>query len=130
MSFNYTPISNTVNSLIASFGKDITISRITSGVFDPATGEETATDTTSQTVKAVVLPASGGKVQALDIRYKLGTLTFTRLNYFQISGQDLTFTPKPDDSALIQGEIWTVIGVTPLNPNSGSPILWEVAIRI
>ena len=126
----YTSISNTAADLISRFGKDITLQHETGGAFDPVTGIESGTTVQEQTIKAVVLPASGGKVQALDIRYNLGSLVIKRLNYFLISGQDLTFEPQPDDSAVIEGETWTVLGATPLNPNSGDPIIHEVAIRI
>ena len=130
MSDFYTSISSTAKALVDKFGKNITLKHETGGVFDPVTGTESGVTVQQQTVKAVVLPASGGKVIALDIRYNLGTLVYRRLGYFLISGQDLTFEPLPDDQAVIEGETWTVLGVTPLNPNSGDPIIHEVAIRI
>lgn len=126
----YAGLASTASNLIAKFGKSITISREVSEAYNPATGVITGASTESQTIDAVVLPASGGKTQALDLRYKLGSMEYQRLGYFQVSGADLIFNPEPGHTVLIGGETWIVLGVTPLNPNDGSPIIYEVAIRI
>lgn len=126
----YSGLQNVASKLIASKGKNITITRQTLETFDAPAGEYTSQTPESQTVKAVVLPASGGKVQALDLRYNLGELTYQKLNYFIVAGIDLAFAPNPNDEVTIDSENWYVLGITPLNPNDGTPLIYEVAIRI
>lgn len=126
----YSGLQNVASKLIQSKGKQITISRTTGATSNLGTGDFAGGSPTTQTVYAVVLPASGGKVQALDLRYKIGELTYQKLNYFIVAGLDLDFIPSPDDEVTIGSENWYVLGVTPLNPNNGVGIIYEVAIRI
>ena len=127
----YSSISKTANKLVNKFGKSIAIHRQIGGSFNSGTGAETGTTTDIQYIKSVVLPASGGKIAALDKRYNLGALTFQRLNYCIVSGEDLSWVPNPDDEIVISGETWKLIGLTPLNPNEGTTaITYEMAFRI
>jgi hypothetical protein len=121
----YTSLSVTAVSLIADKGKDITISRDTGQLFDPVTGKYGAGTTETQTVKAAVLPASSN-----DIRYKRDELTFEKLNKLLMAGAALTFDPEPGQTVVIGTDIWFTIEATPTNPNDGTPLIWEVFIKI
>lgn len=117
---------------ITKKGKSVTFTKTSGGTRDPATGETTGGTTQSMTIKAVVLPASGGKTAALDLRYgnSLDLSTVQKLAFLLIDGADCTFEPEPATKVTIGSEVWTVLGTTPLNPNEGDPILHKVAIRI
>lgn len=125
----YDSVIAAASKLINKKGKSITITRSISSSFDPVLGEDTITNE-SQTIKAVILPASGGKIQALDLRYGLTGLSFERLSYFMMAGKDIAFSPEPGQKVTVASEDWTILGVTPLNPNEGAPIMYDVAIRI
>ena len=47
-----------------------------------------------------------------------------------MSGENLKFKPETGQSVTISGETWIILGITPLNPNDGDPIMYDVAIRI
>jgi len=126
----YTSISATASNLINKFGKEIAIHREKGGTFDGGSGEETGATTDIQTLNAVVLPASGGKIAALDKRYGLAGLVYKKLNWCVISGNDLLFEPEPGQKVVINTESWEIVGVTELNPNSGDPITYEMAFTI
>jgi len=131
-SFNYSPITATALKLITSFGKNVTIVNLSGGTFDPVLGVDAGQTTNSQTVKAVSLPASGGKIAALDARFKLGGEVFEKYAFIIISGSDANFTfePQPGDKVTLDGLEWYVIGVTPTRPNTGNAIVYELALRI
>jgi hypothetical protein len=119
----------TAKRLITKKGKNVTITRQVDSVFDPALGVDTSTEQ-SQTIKAVVLPVTGGKAKDLDQRFKLESFTIEKLAYFIMYGNELTFQPEAGQKVTIASEDWTILGVTPTNPNEGDPIIYEVAIRL
>lgn len=125
----YSRLADTADKLVSSKGKDIVITREVSSSFDPALGEDTV-ESESMTVKAVVLPASGGKIVALDLRFGLSDMTYNKLAYFIMAGKNIKFEPEPSQTVLIGGEMWTILGVTPMNPNDGDALKYDVAIRI
>jgi len=126
----YSSAIDLATNLIAKKGKDIVISRTVAGEFDPATGTDSTSTAQNMNVKAVELPASGGKIAALDLRFNLSSQVYDRLSFIMIAGEGLAFRPRPSDLAIIGGETWTVLGVTPLNPNVGEPIKYDIALRI
>ena len=97
--------------LISDKGKNISIT-------DSASG--------NMTVKAVVLPMSTRD----DLAYKSAGMVFTRGNTFLMSGESLKFKPEAGQQVTISGEIWLVLGLSPLNPNDGDAILYDVAVGI
>lgn len=127
MGINYAKLAKTATRLIADNGKKVTL-KVISETYDPVTGGTVQTEVPS-IVDAVVLPASGGKVQALDERLKLDGITYTKLAYMQLSGQFIPDGFGALDKVDASNETWTVIGVTPLNPNDGKPLLYGVALR-
>jgi hypothetical protein len=133
----YDKLSATAQNLINNkFGKNVILKREVGATFDPVLGKETGATVQTQTVKAVDVPASGGKIQALDKSFNLGELTYNRLKFIQFSGQGLSWQPELTNKVEIGGEEWFVIGITPLEPNStdnsddADPILISMALRI
>ena len=111
--------------LIATRGKNITITKSTVTATVIATGKQTSTKT-SMTIKAVVLPMTKNS----DLAYRSEDSSITKLNTFLMSGENLKFKPETGQSVTISGETWIILGITPLNPNDGDPIMYDVAIRI
>lgn len=120
------------NRIIESKGKSVTFTRTTGGTRDPATGAIAGGTTETMTIKAAVLPASGGKIQELDLRYgdSIDMSTIQKLQFLIVDGADCTFEPAQTQTVTVESEDWTVLGVTPVNPNVGTPIIYKIAIRI
>ena len=128
--FDYTGLKAVAENLVGSFGKDVTITHIEPGTFSPGPGTSSGDVTTNQTIRAVSLPASGGKIAALDARYKLGGVVFEKYAFIIIAGNDISFEPLPGDSVSMDSLAWVVLGVTPTRPNTGNGIIYELALRI
>ena len=113
---------------VKRFGVPIVIATRTNGAYDPATGASSATEQTQSTY-AVVQPASGGTVQAFDIRFERGTLIETNLRALMLSAHGLSFIPGPGDTVTgIEAATWTVLGVTPQSV-AGVPVSYNMTVR-
>jgi len=121
----YTSISATASNLINKFGKEIAIHREIGGTFDGGTGEETGATTDTQTLNAVVLPLS-----ARDERYKAASLTHERVSGCKLSGSALAWEPTLGDRVVFNSESWEILSKTPLNPNDGAVIIYDMVIGI
>ena len=111
------------------FGVAIVVTRDTPGAFDPVTGGPTPGVTLTQSTYAIVQPASGGTVQAFDIRFEAGTLIETNLRALMLSAHGLSFVPGPGDTVTgIEGSEWTVLGVTPQSV-AGAPVTYNMTVR-
>ncbi|WP_412545816.1 hypothetical protein [Maricaulis sp. MIT060901] len=91
-------------------------------------GEGQLDEPEPHTITCVVLPASGGKIEALDSRLKSGTLILEQYRYLIIAASGLAVEPLPKDQVEYQGQTWTVIASTSLAPD-GVPIIYKAAIR-
>jgi len=111
MTFNYAPLQNTADRLIERFGRDVVLTTVTEGTFNPATDTVTGGGTSEQTIKAV----------------------FTDYNQQQIDGSIVkrgdklvyTFT-QPELNDLIDG--WKVLNVEAIQP-ADSTILYKSQVR-
>jgi hypothetical protein len=74
------------------------------------------------------LPASGGKIEALDSRLKSGTLILEQYRYLIIAASGLAIEPLPGDQVEHRGQTWTLVASTSLAPD-GVPIIYKAAIR-
>lgn len=110
--------------LIRKSGKTVTITRQIETDVNNALGTSTLMPD-SMSVSAVVLPMS----KRDDLSYR-SAMSVKKLNTLMMSGEGLKFNPEPAQTVTIVGEDWTILGATPLNPNDGNPIMWDVAIRI
>jgi len=126
----YTNIAGTASKLITKYGKPVAIHREIGGTFDGGTGEETGSTTDIQNVIMVVLPATSTKIASLDKQYNLGSLTYKKLNWGILSGSGLDFAPELGNNIVINSEKWEIVGITPLNPNDGAVITYEIAFTI
>jgi hypothetical protein len=134
MSF-YSGLAKTAESLLASKGQTVVHERQTGGTFDPEAGEETGGSTEQQSIKAAILTARGGKIQALDEAFGGTTQTqesyrYALLSALKVDGTALDFEPDPDHKIIeASGKEWYLTGVTPINP-AGTPVLYKCALRV
>ena len=119
MSFNYAQTELTASRLIAKFGRDVTLTKVTTGSYDINTGSVTNTTTTS-TVKCADFAVKG----EFDNE---GTLIKSTDRYALISGGSAT-SISTDDKLTIGGVIYAVIAVKLLAP-SGVNVLYKAYIR-
>ena len=94
------------------------------------TGPDAAGDTTeTHTITAVVSPASGGTIQAFDIRFQNGTLITTHLRALKVAAYGLAFTPLPGDKVSgLEGSTWVVLGCTPQS-YQGVPLTYDMTVQ-
>lgn len=128
MSAFYEEMAAVAEELLQEFGRDITINRYGAGGHNPVTGGVSRTVETSQTLRAAVLPASQGTIQAFDVRFMDGVQGSENLRFAVVSTVGSTFTPSPTDEAEFDGSRWAVLGCTPLNVD-GTPVIFSVGFR-
>lgn len=119
MSFNYAQTELTADRLIAKFGRDVTLTKVTTGAYDVNTGSVTNTTTTS-TVKCADFAVKG----TFDNE---GTLIKSTDRYALISGGSAT-SISTDDKLTIGGVVYAIIAVKLLAP-AGVNVLYKAYIR-
>ena len=112
---------------IEQFGRDITIRRKTADTVDPVTGTVIPGAEMVGTIKAVILSASKGTIEAFDNRLVNGSLIDEKLRYVLAAAKGAPFEPKSVDMLDFDGATWTVLGCTPLNP-AGTPLLYPMGV--
>lgn len=111
------------NRLIDKYGKSVTLTSVTNGAYNPATGTSAKTTATS-TVKAIVedysLHSSGvgfqtGLIKAGDKKVTIAALGITK--------------PKPSDTVTIDAVVWNIVRV--VETWSGEQIaVYECQLRV
>lgn len=104
---------------------ELTFTRHGEGNYNPETGEMESGDITFTGI-AVILPASQGTVQAFDVRFERGTLIESTLRALLIAAHGMTHMPVPGDKVTFpDGQVGTMLGCTPLNPDGANPIIYQ-----
>lgn len=119
MAFDYTRTANTAQSLLEKFGRDCTLSQITTGAYDYATGSA------PQTVNDITVKAADFAVKG-EITVN-GTLIVAGDRYALISGIDVANVDL-EDRLTIDGVIWNIIAVVKIAP-AGVPVIHKVYVR-
>lgn len=117
MAFDYTRTANTAQSLLEKFGRDCTLSQITTGAYDTETGSNTVT-TTDTTVKAVDFAVKGES-------YVDGQLIKMSDRYAIVSYDGAI---SVSDKLVIGSVVWSIVAVKTLAP-AGIVVLHKVYIR-
>lgn len=115
-SFNYQNTAATSTRLLQRFGAPAVLKRVTTGAYDPSTGQNSTTTDELPTTAAVF---------AYDQKYIDGT------NILQGDQRALLAPyqePKQGDKLTWQGVDFEVIAVKPASP-AGVPVLFEAQIR-
>lgn len=118
MAFDYASTAVDAAELLAEFGATMTLTRITAGVYDPATGEVPQT-TTTHTANGVKLDyeqrhIDGTNILQGDQRVYLDPL--------------IAAAPQTGDTLSVGTEVFTVVKSRPLAP-AGVVVLHDVQIR-
>ena len=118
MTFDYAKTSATALSLLTKFGADVTVTRVTTGTYDPATGTNAVTTSTA-TVKGVVLDfgagvsmVGGNMVTAGDKRLVL----------------EAAAAPDMNDRFTANGKTYAPVSIGEVNP-AGVAVLFDLHIR-
>ena len=128
MSVFYDELRRDANELLAELGRPIIFKRYTY-VNDLVEGTSVPTLSASQTLNAAVLPASGGTLEAFDVRFMDGAQDDTNVRFAVVSAEGSTFTPGPKDKVDMDGLVWNVMGCTPLNVD-GTAVIFSVGLRL
>lgn len=123
---DYSGQINTAYRMISKAGFDITIQRYDTG-YDPSLGEVVDVGVTEQTLKAINLPSTQGRIESFDNKLLNDqSLIGKKVRFYVASAKEATFQPQRGDRLTdVTGE-YTVIGSTPLSP-SGDDILYKIA---
>jgi hypothetical protein len=112
------PLRKVASKLMAKFGGEATIRRVTVGAYDPATG--TAAETTSDTsVRGVLEDVNAREVNDL---IQSGDKRLT------VAAADVAAVPSTADRVLISGVTHQVIRVTTIEQDN-EPITHELILR-
>lgn len=117
MSF-YAELAQTVQEILAEFGAETTLTKVTAGAYNPATGSAGETRT-PRTVTAAVFD--------YETKYIDGTLILSgdKQVFMSVVGNE---APKPGDLLAWMGKDWRVITFKNLAP-AGISVLYELQVR-
>lgn len=118
MAFDYLATARDAAALLAEFGAPVTLTRITPGTYDPATGTVSQT-TTTHTATGVKLnyeqrAIDGTNILQGDQRVYLDPL--------------IAAAPQAGDTLTIGAEVFTVVASRPESP-AGVVVLHDVQVR-
>lgn len=116
---DYPALAEDATDMLAEFGQDITLRKVTIGTYDPATGTSTNTEADT-TRKGVVFDFTLGETMAAGTLIQSGD----RRVYLDSNGVAPTLT----DKLVIQGVVWGIRNVKTLDPG-GVATLHELQIR-
>lgn len=116
-------LQDTANRLIATYGAEVTVTRIVEGAYDEVTGSAALT-TTATTARALLDNYSLGIGGGLSFA---GTVESSDKRLW-IAGTGLSFDPRPGDKVLADGASWVVISVNKINPD-GNTYLYDIQVR-
>lgn len=123
---DYSRQIESAHRMMGAKGVDIEITR-QDQEYEPDIGQMLAKNVVKQTLKAVNLPSTAGRIQSFDNRLlEEASLIGKKLRYFLVSAKGAKFQPERGDELTYGGEAYAVIGSTPLSPN-GQDILYKVA---
>lgn len=134
MSIFYEDTRALADSLLSEFGRDITFIRYDkAAAVDPLEGTVSRVVLLTQTLRCAVIPASGGTLEAFDVRFMSDVADSTDVRFaicsaLQSNGAPALFMPEPTDEATFDGRTWLVMGNTPLNVD-GTPVIFSIGFR-
>lgn len=123
MSFDYARPAATVTRLIERFGAGSTLTTVTAGTMDPATGEMTGGTTTTRAVKVAVFDFEGRQEGA---QFAPGTLILAGDKQVYMAVPSVA--PAPGDTLLWEGVTYRVVACKKLAP-SGVAVMYELLVR-
>lgn len=134
MSAYYEALAAKANALIREKGRPITfVRRGKAAAADLVSGTVDLPQLATTTLPAAVLPASGGTLEAFDVRFMKDIDAAIDVRFAVVSALDAdggapAFEPRPGDEATFEGRTWQVMGNTPLNVD-GTPVIYSIGFR-
>lgn len=127
MAFDYAAIAAEARALIEEFGSTAVVNRLADSA-NVVAGTVSRVVSQTQNLPAVVLPASGGTLEAFDVRFMEDVKDSTDVRFCIMAAWQATFQPEPKDEVTLLGEVWQVMGCTPLNVN-GVALIYSVGLK-
>lgn len=119
MSFDYAKSKTTADTLLAQFGQNATLTRVSLGLYDASTGA-VAKATTTQVVKAVVLDFSNADRASRQIEQNDRKAI--------IAVGSLLSPPSLADTLTVGGAAFKIVNVSPVAPG-GTDLLYTCQVR-
>lgn len=116
MSGMYDRAAATALKLLTKFGQSITLTSVTTGAYDPATGMQ-ATTTSTSTPKGLLT-----KHNARDVD---GTLIMHGDKKLLL---DASTAIKTDDTVTVGSTVYSIAGISEINP-AGTRVMWICNVR-
>ena len=127
MAFDYAASAATALSLITKFGREVQILRANGRTINKVTGAPSGGADLTGTMKVVILPATGGKIQAFGDSYSEDLIRGS-IRFVIGEAVNTPFDPISGDRLKFDTEEWEIIGNTALNP-SGTRVINKMGIR-
>lgn len=118
----YERMAATAIRLITRFGQSGTISDVTPGTYDSATGVTTGDTPISQTAQMILLDYS---LQESGAKYNEGTQVLAGDKKILIAAQGLAWAPMMTSRITADGAVWQAVNIKVSNP-AGTPLVYEI----
>ena len=120
----YARLQNTAQKLLKGKGQSITLTKVTAGTYNPATGAMTGTTTSTQTAYGAVFDYGTKQIDGTLI--KAGDKQLL-LSAFKTDGAALT-APSLNDTVTIGGVVYTITQIKPMSP-AGTVVMYDCNLR-
>jgi hypothetical protein len=129
----YTELAATIRAAFQGDldARDVTFRRYTN-VSSLVQGTTNRALAASVTLPGLVLPASGGTLEAFDVRFMQDVQDAANVRFAIFAADGASFRPGPKDVADLYGDgrEWLVMGNTPLNVDGNTDLLYSVGFRL
>ena len=111
--------------------RDVVVTRRAAPTHDLVEGTVTPGATSTSTMPALILPASGGTLEAFDVRFMDGVRESSNVRFALLAADGAAFRPEPNDTADLYGDgrEWLVMGCTPISPD-GTDVVYAAGFRL
>jgi hypothetical protein len=121
----YTRLQATANRLLKGKGQSITLTKVTAGTYNPATGAMTGTTTSTQTAYGAIFDYGAKQIDGTLI--KAGDKQVL-ISAFKIDGSALT-APVLGDTVTIGGVTYTLVEPLKTVGPAGITVIYEANLR-
>jgi hypothetical protein len=122
----YTRLQNTAQKLLKGKGQSITLTKVTAGTYNPATGAMTGTTTSTQTAYGAIFDYGAKQIDGTLI--KAGDKQLL-LSAFKTDGTALT-APVLGDTVTISSIVYTLVEPLKTISPAGTVVLYDVNLRV
>ncbi len=124
----YTRAIDTALRFIKKKGRLVTITQETKGTYDPATGTTSLVSEADLDLYGVTLPATQSKIEKFEVSYADATsLVNKEIRFLMLAAKGASFVPRSTDVVQMDGDKFSIIGVTRLSIN-GEDIIYKMGV--